>query len=94
MVFLNVGIFWVHALLRTLPGSGLAMRLSLVAGASVCITVKCVGGELLDQGCVETPIFVEIERKKTSKIEISTQPCAGPVAVGRQTTAGQEPARD
>uniref|UniRef100_A0A183CLM7 Secreted protein n=1 Tax=Globodera pallida TaxID=36090 RepID=A0A183CLM7_GLOPA len=24
------------------------MRLSLVAGASVCITVKCVGGELLD----------------------------------------------
>uniref|UniRef100_A0A183CSQ4 ShKT domain-containing protein n=1 Tax=Globodera pallida TaxID=36090 RepID=A0A183CSQ4_GLOPA len=31
---------WVHALLRTLPGSGLAMRLSLVAGASVCITVS------------------------------------------------------
>ncbi|KAL3102818.1 hypothetical protein niasHS_000776 [Heterodera schachtii] len=35
-------------MLRTLPGSGLAMRLSLVAGACVCITVKCVGGEILD----------------------------------------------
>jgi hypothetical protein len=35
-------------MLRTLPGSGLVMRLSLVAGACVCITVKCFNGELLD----------------------------------------------
>ncbi|KAF7632461.1 hypothetical protein Mgra_00008157 [Meloidogyne graminicola] len=38
----------VHSLLRTLPGSGLVMRLSLVAGACVCITVKCSNDELLD----------------------------------------------
>jgi len=35
-------------MLRTLPGSGLVMRLSLVAGACVCITVKCSNDEFLD----------------------------------------------
>lgn len=38
----------VHSMLRTLPGSGLVMRLSLVAGACVCITVKCSNDEFLD----------------------------------------------
>lgn len=38
----------MHALLRTLPGCGLVMRLSLVASTCVCITVKDADGELLD----------------------------------------------
>ncbi|CAK5038774.1 unnamed protein product [Meloidogyne enterolobii] len=38
----------VYSMLRTLPGSGLVMRLSLVAGACVCITVKCSNDEFLD----------------------------------------------
>ena len=66
----------VHSMLRTLPGSGLVMRLSLVAGACVCITVKCFNGELLD-----------LVSKRWDAINSGCF-CQG--AIGCEKTAGEE----